>query len=152
MANISGKGNTFEQDVLKLVFQATAIVNIADNAGTSPLTNLYVALHTADPTEAGDQTSSETVYTNYARQPVARTSGGWTVASVDAGGSTVKNAAVVSFPQCGATGATLTHFSVGVAVSGASKMLYGGALASSLAVANGITPSFAANALTISED
>ncbi len=46
------KGNTFENDLLKLIFNATAIANIADNAGSSPLTNLYVSLHTADPGEA----------------------------------------------------------------------------------------------------
>jgi hypothetical protein len=81
MAAISGKGSTFEQDILKLIFNATAIANIADNAATSPLTNLFVALHTADPLEAGDQTSSEATYTGYARVAVLRTSGGWTVSA-----------------------------------------------------------------------
>jgi len=49
------KGNTFENDLLKLIFNATAIAGIADNAGSSPLTSLYVSLHTDDPGEAGDQ-------------------------------------------------------------------------------------------------
>jgi hypothetical protein len=35
-------GNTFENDLLALIFNATGIGNIADNAGSSPLTNLYV--------------------------------------------------------------------------------------------------------------
>lgn len=152
MAAVSGKGDTFEQDVLKLIFQATAIANIADNAASSPLTNLYVALHTADPLEAGDQTASEATYTGYARVAVARTSGGWTVAGVGAGGSTAKNAATITFGACTAGSSTVTYFSVGVAASGASKMLYAGALTASLAITNGITPSFAANALTVSED
>jgi len=151
MAAISGKGDTFELDLLKLIFNATAIANLADNAASSPFTNLYVALHTADPLEAGDQTANEIAYTNYARVAVARTSGGWTCATAS-GTSTAKNAGVVSFPACGATGGTATHFSIGVASSGASKLLYGGALTSSLAISNGITPSFAANALTVSED
>ena len=69
------KGNTFENDILKLIFNATAIANIADNAASSPLTNLYASLHTADPGEAGDQTTNETSYTSYARVAVARTSG-----------------------------------------------------------------------------
>ena len=73
------KGDTFENDWLKLVFNATAIANMADNAATSPLTNLYVSLHTADPGESGSQTTSEVAYTSYARVAVARTSGGWTV-------------------------------------------------------------------------
>lgn len=34
------KGNTFENDLLKLIFQGVAIANIADNAASSPLTNL----------------------------------------------------------------------------------------------------------------
>jgi hypothetical protein len=47
------KSNAFENDLLKLIFNATAIANLADNAASSPLTNLYVSLHTADPGEAG---------------------------------------------------------------------------------------------------
>src|SRR6266403_2144335 len=62
------KSNTFENDCLKLVFNGTAIANIADNAASSPLTNLYLSLHTADPGEAGVQTTNECAYTAYPRQ------------------------------------------------------------------------------------
>ncbi len=65
------KGNTFENDLLLLIFNATAIANIADNASASPLTNLYVSLHTGDPGEAGSQTTNECAYTSYARVAVA---------------------------------------------------------------------------------
>ena len=78
------KGNTFEDDLLKLIFNATGIPDLADNDQTSPATTLSVALHTADPGEAGTQATSETAYTGYARQTVARTAGGWAVS----GGST----------------------------------------------------------------
>jgi hypothetical protein len=148
---VSGKGNTFEQDLLKLIFNATAIANIADNAATSPLTNLFIALHTADPLESGDQTSSEATYTGYARVSVARTSGGWTV-SAAGDPTTATNAAAITFGLCTAGSNTITHVSIGVATSGASKMLYGGALTASLAVSNGITPSFAIGALSVAED
>lgn len=148
---MAGKGDVFELDILKLVFNAVAIANIADNAGTSPLANLYVALHTADPTDSGDQTSSEANYTSYGRVAVARTSGGWTCAT--AGGvSTAKNAAAINFPACTGGSSTVTYVSIGVASSAASKILYYGALGSSLAVSNGITPSFAINQLSVSED
>ena len=83
-------GNTWENDLLKLIFQATAIANVADNAASSPLTNLYVSLHTADPGEAGDQTTSEISYTGYARVAVARSTG-WDAAS---GGATANAARV----------------------------------------------------------
>jgi hypothetical protein len=141
------KGNTFENDLMKLIFNATAIANIADNAASSPLTNLYVALHTADPGEGGDATTSESAYTSYARVAVARTSGGWTVTNNQA-----VNAATISFPACTGSTSTVTYFSITTASTGATKILYSGALTSSLAVSNGITPSFAASALTVSED
>lgn len=141
------KGNTFENDLLKLILNAVAIGNIADNAATSPLTNLYVGLHTADPGEAGDQATSEATYTGYARVAVARTSGGWTVST-----NTGTNAAAINFGACTAGTNTITHFSVGTASSGAGKLLYSGALTASLAVSAGITPSFAIGQLSISED
>ena len=130
------KGNTFESDLLALIFNATAIANIADNAASSPLTNLYVSLHTADPGEAGSQTTRETAYTGYARVAVARTSGGWTVAS----GSVSPNANI-DFGQCTASpGAAITHAAVGTASSGTGKVLYKGALSASITMAVGVIP------------
>lgn len=128
-------GNTFENDLAKLIFNATAIANIADNAASSPLTNLYVAFHTADPGEAGDQTTSETSYTSYARVAVARTSGGWTVTN-----NSVSPTANVDAPQCTGGSATLTHFSVGTASSGAGKLLGSGTLTPNISVSSGVTP------------
>src|SRR3569623_1791923 len=109
---IMAKSSTLDTDLLKLIFNATPIANMADNAATSPLTNLYVGLHTADPTASGTQSSSEVAYTSYARVAVARTTGGWTVS-----GNSVSPAANISFPAgTGGTG-TATYWSVGVASS-----------------------------------
>lgn len=141
------KGNTFENDLLKLIFNATAIANLADNAASAPLTNLYLALHTADPGEAGNQTTNEATYTSYARIAVARTSGGWTVSS-----NSAVNTALAQFPQCTGGTNTITHVSIGTDSSGTGKILYSGALNSSLAVSNLIQPQFAASALTVTED
>ena len=133
--------------ILNLMYRATAWSNVADNAASSPLTNTYAGLHTANLTAGTNQQSeNETAYTNYARVAVARSTG-WDAAS---GGATA-NAATISFAQCGATGATLTHVSVGVGSSGTTAVWHYGALNSSLAVSSGITPQFAAGALTITE-
>lgn len=140
------KGLTFDNDLLKLIFNATAIANIADNASSSPFTSLYLSLHTADPTSSGNQTSSESAYTNYDRVAVTRNSGGWTVTT-----NSVTNTALVQFPQCGASGSTVTHVAIGTASSGTGKILYVGALNSSLAVSNLIQPQFAATSLTVTE-
>jgi hypothetical protein len=133
--------------VLALIFNATAWADIAENDTSSPLANLYLSLHTADPGVGNNQTTNETSYTNYVRIAVARTTGGW---DVPASGAT-QNAALAQFAQCGVSGATLTHVAIGTASSGAGTVLYAGALSSSLAVANGIQPQFAAGALDISE-
>lgn len=144
------KSNTFENDLLKHIFNNDNVALIGDATGirgSSTAGSLYVSLHTADPGEAGDQTTNETAYTNYSRVAVDRTAGGWTVS-----GNTVSNAALVQFAQCGATGATLTHFGVGTDSSAAGKLLYSGALTASLAVSSGIQPQFAAGDLDITED
>lgn len=140
------KSTTFANDLLALIMNATAIADLAENDGSSPATSLHLSLHTADPGLGGSQLTNETAYTNYARIAVVRTSGGWTVAAASAA-----NAALAQFPQCGVTGATVTHVGVGVSISGAGKMLYAGALTASLAVANLIQPQFAIGALTVTE-
>lgn len=133
--------------ILALIFNATAWADIAQNDGSGPLTDLYVSLHTADPGVGNNQTTNETAYTNYVRVAVARTTGGWDAPAAAA----TANAALIQFAQCGASGATLTHVAIGTAASGAGTVLYAGALSSSLAVANGIQPQFAAGALDVTE-
>lgn len=133
--------------IIDLLYSAITWANVAVNATTSPLTAIFVALHTASPTPSGSgQNENETSYTNYARQSTDRSTG-WDAAS---GGATA-NAGQINFPQCGAIGATLTHVSTGRASSGAGGVFHYGPLNSSLAVANGITPQFAAGALTVTE-
>lgn len=128
-------GNTFENDLAKLIFQATAIANIADDAASSPLTNLYVSLHTADPGEAGSQTTNETGYTSYARVAVARSDSGWTVTN-----NSVSPAANIDFPQCTGSTATITHFAVGTASSSTGKLLFKGTVTPNISVSSGVTP------------
>lgn len=141
------KSNATETAVLALVFNATTWDGIAENDTSSPNTNLYVALHTADPGEAGTQATNEATYTSYARVAVARDAGGWTVS-----GNSVTNAALVQFPQCTGSTNTITHVSVGLGSSGSTAILYKGALSASLSVSSGIQPQFSATTLTITED
>jgi hypothetical protein len=132
---------------LKLIFNGTAIANIADNAAASPLTQLFVSMHTADPGEAGSALTNETGYTGYARQAVDRTTGGFTVT-----GNSVSPVNNVDFPECTAVpGGALTHWAVSVASSGAAKVLYKGTLSPSITMAVGVIPRLK-NTTTITED
>lgn len=144
---MAGKSDTFENDLLKMIFNATPIANLADNAVTAPLTSLFVALHTADPSDTGTQASSEATYTGYARVAVLRTAGGWTIS----GTTQVAPLAAITFPACTAGANTITYWSVGVASSGATKYLYAGAVAPTISVSNGVTPQLT-TASTITED
>jgi|SRR5579859_95517 len=132
---MAAKGTTFSNDFLKLIFNATAIANIADNAASSPLTNLYVSLHNATPGAGGNQTTNETAYTSYARVAVARTSGGWTVTS-----NSVSPAATIIFPQCTGGTDTITFAGIGTAASGTGKLLYFGPVSPNIAVSTSVTP------------
>ncbi len=138
--------NTAEAALLDLLFLNTDWANIGDASGlqnSATAGSFYIALHTADPTEAGDQTSNEIAYTSYARVAVARSGAGWRRS-----GSTISNAALVQFPQCTGSSGTATHFSIGTASSGAGSIVLIGSLTSSLAISTGIQPQFSAGALS----
>ncbi len=126
---------TFANQLLTLIANGTAIANIADNAASSPLTSLYWALHTADPT-GGNQTTSEIAYTSYARVAVLRTSAGLLVV-----GTSIVPVASFSFPNpSGAGGATATFISLGTAVSGTGKLLWSGPLTPTIPITVGNPP------------
>jgi len=138
--------NAFETALLELIFKNTTLATIGDATGLVGSTaagSLYVALHTGDPGEAGNQSTSECSFTSYARVAVARTGSAWTVSD-----DTVSNAAAVEFPENTGTSQTATHFSIGAESTGATLMLVSGALDSSLEITNGVTASFAIGELT----
>jgi hypothetical protein len=136
---------SFANQLLALILEGTAIANIADNAASSPLANLYVSLHTASPGTSGNQATSETAYNGYARQAVVRTSSGWTAAS-----GTSSNDAEIAFPICTASpGSDLLYVGIGTASSGNGTLLLYGALTSSIAMQVGTTPIFSVGELDV---
>jgi hypothetical protein len=144
------KSNAFENAILLLIFNNDAIALIGDASGLQPSGgdgSLYISLHTADPGEAGTQTTNEIAYTSYARVAVARTTGGWTVSS-----NAVTNAATVTFPTGSGGSGTATHFGIGASSSGTGLLLYKGALAGSLVCGSGVTPTFPAGDIDVTED
>lgn len=135
------KGNTFENELLAHILENADIALIGDATGLRGSTtpgSLHFALHTADPGEAGDQTTSEVAYTGYARTALARTGASWTIS----GDGTAALAAILSFPQrTDAGGAvTATHFSVGTAATGTGKILYKGTITPNIIINQNTTP------------
>lgn len=134
-------GNATELDFLRYALRGTAIPWDA-------ITNVFVALHTADPGEAGDQTTSETNYTGYSRVAVARGTGGWANAN-----PMTNSAAVVFGVMSSGSPVTITHVSIGTLTSGAGQILWKGALSGSVVIAvGGSAPTFAIAALSAALD
>lgn len=130
-----GKSNPFSASFLNLIFNGVTMAGLAQNVTSGALTNLYVALHTANPGAGGNQATSEAAYTGYARVAVARNSGGWTLA-----GQTITPNANIVFPAATGGSETETYFSVGTASSGAGEILYSGPISPPISVTTGVTP------------
>lgn len=143
------KTNAWENALLELVFKNTNAANIGDATGlrgSSTAGNFYISLHTADPGEAGDQTTSEIAYTSYARVAVARSGSGFVVT-----GNSVSPASDVTFPAGTGGSGTATHVGIGTASSGAGVLLYKGALSPNIVCGSGVTPKWT-TASTLTED
>lgn len=140
--------NDFENKLLLLLFNNTALANIGDAtglpatavAGSSQLALATVAL--SDTT--ADLTVTEVAYTGYARPTQARSSAGWTVAS-----DNVSNAALVQFGEMTAGGPdTVVHLGVGLLATGDVIRIHAD-LNADLVINNGVNPQFAIGALDI---
>ncbi len=146
------KSDAFENDLLLLLFNNTNIANLGDATGVRGSTaagSIFVSLHTADPGETGNQGTSETTYTSYARVAVARSGAGWTVSgSAPTQASPVAN---IDFPACTGGTATITHAGAGVSTSGANRLMYSGTVTPNISVSTGVTPRLT-TASTITED
>lgn len=144
------KSDAFELDLLRLLFNGTAIAGLADNAAAAPATNLYVSLHTADPSDAGNQSTSEVAYGGYARVAVARSGGGWAVSQA-AGITSVAPVSPISFPPGTSGLGVAPFFGIGMAPNGAGKLLYSGPCLPPLIYGNGATPVLS-TATNVTED
>lgn len=121
------------------------IVGKADFASVTA----YVALATADPTDAGTGASmSECANTNtYAR--VTTAAGDWDAAAAGA----IANATDITFPEATGSWGTVTHFGIlDSGTWGAGNLLAHGALGASKAIGSGDTPKFAAGDIDITLD
>lgn len=141
------KSTQTSNDILALIFNATAWADIAENDSTSPATNLYIRLHTGAVAAGDPGNQNEATYGGYAALAVVRTTSGWEIPSA---GET-SNAALAQFDECTSGSNVISHVSINKAASGAGACLYAGALAASRTITAGIQPQFAANALVVQE-
>src|SRR6185295_2708860 len=123
------KTNAFENEIQTFVFNATTPPSLVG------ITTFYISLHTADPTEAGLQTTDEATYGAYARVAVLRSAAGFTVT-----GNSASPATTITFPQCTSGNIMVTHAGIGTSATGTGTLLYSGIVTPNLQVQTGITP------------
>jgi hypothetical protein len=124
------KNNTFENELLLLLFNNTNIPNIGDATGLRGSVtpgSFWLGLHATDPGEAGDQTTGEIAYTGYGRVSAARAAGGFTVT-----GNVVNPTANIDFGACTGSPQDYAFWTLGTAQTGTGKVLYRGVIGSFL--------------------
>ena len=148
------KSDAFENQLLLLLFNNTAITNVGDATGlpaAATAGNLYVRLYTSAVVVSDSVIGTECAYTGYVALgvAVARSGGGWTVA-----GNNASNTAAITFGACSAGSETVRYFAIwkNNTTTVAADRIYWGQLTSDLAVSAGITPEFAIGALDVNED
>jgi len=143
------KTNVFENEFLLNLFNNATIGLIGDATGLRGSTaagSLFFSLHTADPGEAGDQTTSEVTYTSYSRVGRNRNATDFTVTT-----NAAEVNATVSFPTGTGGSGTATHWGLGTSASAAGKLLYKGAISPTIVTGDGVTPTLASGTV-VTED
>jgi hypothetical protein len=142
-----GATNSFESEIVRHILLNEAIPDIG-NAGGLPASsvdgNIYIALFTQNPGEAGDITN-EATYTGYARVAVARGSG-WTESEGNA-----QNVAAITFPECTGGSEDLTYFGICKTLAG-DDMIFHGELPSPFPISQGMQPQYDIGQLAINFD
>lgn len=122
-----------ENAILNHIFKVSAF--------TQP-TNLYVALFTVAPSDAGGGTEVSTSGTNYAR----KVANGWTTSSAGA----TENSAAITFNQATASWGTIVAFGIFDSLSGGNLLAWG--TVTNKLIESGDTAEFASGALDITLD
>lgn len=144
---MGAKTTAYATSMLASYFNGTSITGISQNITSSPNTVLWLSLHTADPGNSGNQTTNEAAYTGYARQSVARTSSGFSVASAVA--TLVSN---LTFPTATGGSEVETFVGVGLSQTGTGTLDYHLALSGVITVISGVAPVLVSGTSVVDEN
>lgn len=113
-------------------------------------TNVWVALFTVVPSDS--TTGTEVTGGSYARVAVVRTGAGWDAAAGTTG--TTQNTGAITFTTASADWGTVVAFGLCNSLAGSlsTDLIYWGTLTANKVVSNGDTASFAAAALSVTQD
>jgi hypothetical protein len=140
------KSDGFALDVLRLVFQAEGIRQIAE---ASPICfTLWLSMHTKKP--VGSQRSHEVGYSGYQRGAVDRNKKGWKV-DIERKGPNATSIRDVVFEAPDEDGELITHIGVGTERTGLGQLLYVATLENPIHLVEGKQPYFGPGDIVVRE-
>lgn len=146
------KSDALENGFLDLLYMNIDFAGVGDAGGLRGSVvagQIFFSLHTADPGEVGTQATNEAAYTGYARVGRNRVSG---AGGFTRTGNSVSPTEDVEFGEATASpGPDITHFSTGLASSGATTILHKGTMTPNIAMQVGSRPTLT-TATAITED
>lgn len=158
---MAGKSDVLENKLLDFIFRGQTLALTGATATWSAVPTLYIALGTASADNAFTELAASGSYARAkacagATQALTDWNGthGTTTGASSGTDGTIETAIAVTFPTATAdwnTAATIGYFAIYDAASGG-NLLYSAALTTARAVTNGTTASYAAGALTVTED
>lgn len=150
------KGNSFEGQFLAHIFKNSAIANVGDASGLPASATegvLNIRLCTSATTCDDATVGTECAYGGYDRVEKGRNGTNWDTTTV---AGQVHNETAITFPACTSGSETIRYVEIWKndtdTTEASGSRLFWGQLTADLAVSAGITPEFAAAALTITED
>ena len=132
----------------KADYLENAVLGLLRGTAITPPANLYLALFTVAPTDAGGGTEVSTVGTGYARKAVPTAAGSWDAPS----GGVTANTIEILFNQATLDWGTIVAWALIDTASGAGNRWYWGDVTPNKQVQALDTPRFAPGDLDITED
>lgn len=139
---------SFQSEVLRHILLNEAIPNIGDAGGLLPSViagNVYIALLTQDPGEAGSIVN-ESSYGGYVRKAVARGAAEW----MEANGQ-IKNINAQAFVECTGGSEDITHFGLCKTLAG-DDMFFHAEFPTPFSVSIEVQPRFDVNTFVVNLD
>jgi hypothetical protein len=145
--DIMSKSDTLEADLLNFLYRTST--SFAGATGATKPANRWLALHSADPTDAA--AANELSGGGYARVAIPVADASWSAPAANGATTRISNAGTISFAETTGSAGTATYFSLRDAAT-AGNILHHGALGASRALtAAGIILTFAPGTITIDE-
>lgn len=148
---MSGRSNTFKNNLLKLIFNNVDFAGVGDAAGLLGSTadgNLFIRLYTDASVLSDSALGTEATFGGYAAVAVGRDTTSWLITS-----NVAKNGISIEFPACTSGEETIRYFAIWANSSGSeSDRLYWGQLNTDVLVITNTTVYFPVEYIEITEN